>query len=812
MGLPVLLFTVLATLDVTAVLQARSALQQATTTSLRCVYPVDGSCAATSSDRRDQLFDYFEIPASGDDQYVYRRVDFSGTASFFMAPKRELADFNARLLDNVHFDIPQATYHVSGSVTGYEVTQNSRELSLIATTPFLDGDSLRSPSFRRSSSGGSFPAARTGGSQAPSNLEDYESYLQLSAHDRSVGLGSNEVSPGPWTTAYSFSVVQPAAPENCVGSGCAQLTNSETRISFHLEGSGSSSISGGCGKVELRLVNASGNSHDLGGQAFEILTPSGAGASADLNFYPRGIPETRAKDEWSDVKELIDHGEVTVSYRHTYRLQIRMTRNSGEHCDAGAALSWSASDVTFFLPLLEETVKTNTCDTIAVGGVLEEGAVCKKNSAAISGLIGQPQVNLARPISKSISREIANAYSEIDAWDRALQEEFSVELAPSLVVSLPRTVTLLHPDETATFSLACPANHGVSEEPRVDASQTPASAIRNSAQALTDCPPALASHPALARPAALGVQAQNPRWSERSQALGHPPFAWTKWNCSSTAPGYANLPQELQAYPQAKLTWVDRASSSVPNFEIVPTGRELEGNPTEDPNDPETIKATNPLYQCDEISIGRFVYNDSNRALDRSSLFVGIRDNVDACSTGQILRAAAENSQIPEAQRLLANMFFRPGAVVEKDRIETSTPPQDTCVAYRLREGESQGMGSKVPGGPFAEGVVPLACQGDNAHCRRVFAHFGGGQAGETKVLSARAEQLGENELFAAAPWTARTCGEATCGQVTVEENIPSPGMITSTASTKLRLTTLLGKEITLSHSHRERLEVQLAR
>jgi hypothetical protein len=519
-----------------------------------------------------------------------------------------------------------------------------------------------------------------------------------------------------------------------------------------------------------------------------------------------------AQSDWEDVEELKRHGDVRASYDETYRIQIRMTRSSGEACDTQAALSWSASDVQVYLPLFEEVVATHTCDTIAVGGVLAEGAMCEKNSRAIAGLIGQPEVNLSRPISASISREIPGAYSETDAWDRALREEFSAALSPSLVVSLPRTVTVLRPDPLATFSLSCPANNGVPEAASVDSAQSPATAIRNSALALESCPPSLASLPALARAAELGVLAVNPRWTERSQTLERSPFAWTKWNCSTQAPGYSELPADLKVFPQEKLSWAERASSAVPNFEIVPTGREISGNPAEDPSDPASIKATNPLYQCDDLAIGRFVYNDSNRAIDRTSLFVGTRDNVDACATGEVLRTAAESSQIPEALRLQGNMFFRPGPVVEKERIETSVPPQDACVAFRLREGEDQGMGTKVPGGPFRESVVPAACQGDDARCRRVFAHFGGGQAGETKILSERAEELGANELFAAAPWTARTCGEETCGKVTIEENSPSPGMITSTASTKVRLTTLLGKEITLSHSHRERLEVQLAR
>jgi hypothetical protein len=267
MGLPVLLFSVLATLDVTAVLQARSALQQATTTSLRCVYPVDGSCTATTSDQRDQLFDYYEIPATGDDQYVYRRVDFSGAASFFMAPKRELGDFNARLLDSVHFDLPRATYHVTGSVTGYEVTQDSREVSLIAARPYIDGASLRNPTFRRSSSGGSFPQAETGGPERPSNLAGFKTYVHLSSHDGSVDLASNTVTDGPWTTAYSLKVMRPPATSDCSGPGCTLLRASDTPLAFRLEGSGRSSISGGCGKVELRMVDEGGNSRDLGGQA-----------------------------------------------------------------------------------------------------------------------------------------------------------------------------------------------------------------------------------------------------------------------------------------------------------------------------------------------------------------------------------------------------------------------------------------------------------------------------------------------------------------------------------------------------------------
>jgi len=157
-------------------------------------------------------------------------------------------------------------------------------------------------------------------------------------------------------------------------------------------------------------------------------------------------------------------------------------------------------------------------------------------------------------------------------------------------------------------------------------------------------------------------------------------------------------------------------------------------------------------------------------------------------------------------------MFFRPGPAIEKERIETTTPPQDLCLAFRVRESEVPGRGTKVAGGPFKEGAIPAACQGDDARCRRIFAHFGPGEAGETKVLTQKAEELGRQELFAAVPWSARSCGEETCGNVKVEENSPAPGMLTSTASTKVKLTTLLGKEITLSHSHRERLEVQLAR
>ena len=174
------------------------------------------------------------------------------------------------------------------------------------------------------------------------------------------------------------------------------------------------------------------------------------------------------------------------------------------------------------------------------------------------------------------------------------------------------------------------------------------------------------------------------------------------------------------------------------------------------------------------------------------------------------MRQAAENAAfIPEAQRLLPTMFFSPGTPRRRDRIESTEPPANECVAFQLRDSQVVGRGERVAGGPFAEGETPAACSG-TAYCRRVFHHFGDGSAGETVVLTKQAEELGNRELFAAVPWTARSCGSQTCGNVHVQENSPVPGMLSATAQAKVRLSTLLGREVTLQHTHHERLETEL--
>ncbi len=798
--LPLLLFTTLATVDITAVLQARSGMQQAATTALRCVYPVDGVCTAVRGDERERFYEFFSLPDS-DDGFIFSREDFSGRATFFRAPRRELGDFRAPRLGSAFFDFDQASYRVSGTIPRMMVEY--RELEVLGTVPQIYGSDPRNPGFRFSGNGlGNFP-------QSPSSSNPLNQRVQIAAQvsgsgtSLSLGASQNETN---WRTAFTIELPRPQPRSLCVEEDCDQLTGNAANVVFHLKGTGSSSADNGCGSVELRISSGSGSTNGLGGQELRLNSQS-----MSRNFYPRGVspsphdvdPSLGGHGEWA-------HGRLELSYDQQHRVEVRLLRDQDAGCNAQSTIGWAATDLDVYTPVFNHKENRETACTQVLSNNGTTECVPERRAVRPEYFVGEPRVSPESTLS--IDQVIPSAYSSSHALFLALQEHLgSGVVGPNQVASFGANLAteFVSPVAPRTFSHACPQNTGVDELPDFVPGRTPAYAIQNSSRATQVCP----ATPANVASAAAAIPFQpilsNVRWSETGPtAVSHPAVTWVKSDCTVQAPVFDALPAALREYPRGKLTWSDVAAN--PSFEIVTTGRESVGNPSEDPNDPEFLKRTDPRYSCNDLAIGSFSYDDANQRVGRDSLFVGIHDNLDACDRGALLREAAESTNnIPAGIRLLPDMFFTPGRPRPVRRIESDDEPLNSCTAYQIREGQTQGLGDRVPGGPFLEGVLPLACQGQ-ARCRRLFSHFGDGEAGTTEILADRAEALGREELYAAVPWLARTCDSTRCGEIEVVPDSPAPGTITAIARAKVPLTSLLGGSITLEHKHRERLETEI--
>lgn len=803
--LPILLFTLLATIDISAVLQARSAMQQAATTSLRCVYPVDGVCSSVRGDLRERFYDYYILPES-DEGYIYAREDFSGEARFFRAPRRQYSDFRAPRLGAVYFDFLRHSYEIQGNIPHLEI--DFRQLRPLAQVPEITGSDPRNPDFTIDG-GGSYPTA-------PSSFRPLASRVQIAARTSGSGI-TLSLAPGQesgsWQRAYTVRLLAPEIRSLCVTDHgdeglCNPLTGDRSYVAFHLKGTARTPHAHACGKVELRLRTAGGLEEPLGGQEFH-LTEAG---SSEANFYPRGISREDLGDGMPDRQEW-GHGRIRVAFESDQHIEVRFVRYSEAGCDSNTAIEWQATDIDVYTSLFQHlTPGTTTCaprEPGSHGGSQELRCVPQNPQVRAEYLVGEPRV--LPPSGPPSTFHVPAAYSPSDALLQALESSLgssivSLQNLPEFSGSL--SVSQGAPQSPRTFSISCPENPGAPELVSHDPHSTPAYAIRNSSRAMNLCPPDAEAHPDARGIMRFGPQLTNVRWTETAaRPVAHPPVSWVQSNCSVQPPRHADLPPALQEYPAGKLSWSEGLAE--PPFEIIATGREQVGNPDEDPSDPVVIKRTNPLFACAELSVGSLRYDDQNRQVPPSSLFVGIHDNIDGCDRGALLRQAAESSELPADIRLRSDLFFSPGPRRAVARVESQELPVNSCTAFELRQLQAPGLGEKVPGGPFPESVTPAACQG-GVSCRRMFAHFGEGEAGSTEVLTTRAEELGREELYAAVPWLARQCGEGPCGQVTVRPDYPSAGSVMAVARAEVPLTTLMGGSVTLEHAHRERLETKV--
>jgi hypothetical protein len=803
--LPILLFTLLATIDISAVLQARSAMQQATTTSLRCVYPVDGVCSSVRGDLRERFYDYYLLPES-DEGYLYAREDFSGEARFFRAPRRQFSDFRAPRLGAVYFDFSRHAYAIQGNIPSLEI--DYRRLRPLAEVPTITGSDPRNPSFTING-GGAYPAA-------PSSFRPLASRVQIAT--RTSGSGTTlSLAPGQpaggWRRAYTVRLLAPELRSLCQrnqeeGISCSSLTGEESYVAFHLKGTARTPHAHACGKVELQIRSSSGGTTPLGGQEFHLAEAG----SAAMNFYPRGISPEDLGDGMPDRQEW-RHGRIQVAFERDQYVEVRLVRYSEPGCDINTALEWQATDIDVYTPLFEHLAPgTTNCAPRAPDSQGGSGALrCLPGDPRVKAeyIVGEPRV--LPPSGPPSVYRIPAAYSASDALLQLLESSLG-----SSVVSLQNlsefsgslSVSRGAPQTPRTFSLSCPENPGVPDLVTHEPEATPAYAIRNSARATNLCPADAEAHPEAQALMRFGPELTNVRWTETAaRPIAHPPVSWVQSDCSVQPPLHADFPPALQAYPAEKLRWSEGLAD--PPFEIITTGREQAGNPLEDPNDPLVLKRTNPLFACEELAVGSLRYDDPNPRIPRSSLFVGTHDNIDGCDRGALLRQAAEASEIPTDLRLRADMFFSPGPRRAVARVESQELPANSCTAYELRPLQAPGLGEKIPGGPFPESVVPAACQG-SVSCRRMFAHFGAGEAGSTEILASRAEELGREELYSAVPWLARQCGQGPCGQVTVRPDYPSEGSVMAVARAEVPLTTLMGGSVTLEHKHRERLETKV--
>lgn len=829
--LPVLLFFVLATVDLATIFQTKSALQEAVKTSLRCAYPIEGNCLEVHPDTRAPLFDWERPIHPLTPHYYIPEYDYQGELSYLKLPYFDLQNFRAPTLAQVHFDLPTHIYRVPVALR--PLNQAADFMVARAFLPYPRGNN-RTPIFRLGDTDDSdvYPDAT---SNPPSgfvmpkaevtSLGTNAAYIDATDNEsdwiavariviRPLSADYKKALQQACFKGYARRLSNPPEPEfdeaNCDFNGLGDIPV-ELQVLGNTSGTGP--IACATAQFGWRDLTKSGDLKGLGGTTLR-------GAQSGYNFYERGAPTKYTNGVGPKPRaEYVLYNDLRFEPNHTYELVIKVTRNNSlvfgtppPPCGPGP-VKYTYTGLKIFTPIFEHRSETVQCFDAtspdhrrwvpANADPLPECTLNEEKAGLAGALLDKPFLDTSAVPTRHEYRDIT-AFSEAHALSIAHNDD-------------PRaTATLLRDGETRQFAEDCPrtplsercAQSVVSDVPDADGF------IREhdrAIEATAKCPiDLMAPHgPVDAGASLANIVPQNVRWSQSAPvSVSEARITWLKDSCTRPAPDYASLPQELRACPENKLTWDVTRSG---RHQALYTGAESSGYPEHDPHDPEVMRTADERYSCPEIEVAKLTYDQGESGIPSDSLFVGYHQNFALCDEHARLRTEAEREDLPDGLRLPSNGFFKLRHTGARQR-SSDLPANDPCTASVQQFERSTGPFVRVAGGPYPAGVTPAECVDPSAGCVKHFAGHSGGDRGGLNVAFAAAQRIGERELESALPWAARICPSWNrCGTVAVNEVDRAQGLVEAKADADVRLNVLLGKRITLSHRAEHRLEATLA-
>lgn len=764
LALPVVLTLTLGAIDISRVLQVQAALNQGTKEALRCLYPTDGGCSASTYTPGTALYNWYGSTASVG--YDMGTFDYNGTASWFSVPRYTYNNIHARVLSSYQFDVPQQNYQAKR--VSFARSQEFRSYVRLTTLPFITGASALNPEFRyKNITNGTRPL--------------YPGVINVS-------LGSIDLATAPGGTRQaSVTFVIPAPVSNvdltqkCNPStdidkqgASTTIMNADTELSSctasHLRLTGAVLLHpkgtvSGAGKTTLTLSHA-GGTIDLGGR---VWTGTGNG-----NFVPRGIPDENlyvAEHLRGTYEELRRYPNLALPFNQPITLTFAISKHPNyPHLNG----EWHGTGLAIYRSRFSERVETASCPAILRGDY----------EAATSGGGQPPGCEQAQsfPISLMSGRTVTvNTSANVDPTPPI---PLGCNLSGAAAISTlgagnARNFDVLTTQAACTPYVAegqCSENNGVPEDP------DSAGFIRNSPLAQSLCPPEINAQ----MQSALVQTMTNLRWRESPRQVMSPnnptePFSFEFLKASCNA--VMTPPSALSAYPPNKLQIGSPSVTTEPSY----TGS----------IDPRYLKIHSPAeYDCPELQVVDSPLSESTApTLPTESLFMGVRNDLGEDCWEDMLRADARERGIPEGAFLRLEREGRGFTTF-------ASPPTTSCAQTLTMRFDSRSE-SLLTTTPLPEGQMPTQCQSGSLSCRAVLERFIGGTTSEVTVDENAAKARALDAIQTAYPQSApcNELSEPNCVTLSLAR-LNTPGAneeFRMQASAKVPLALLLGAPIELS-------------
>ncbi|MBX7144735.1 MAG: hypothetical protein K1X79_09815 [Oligoflexia bacterium] len=774
-ALPVLLTVLMAAMDINSVFQGYSALQSGVRQSLRCTFTTDGKCVSTSPDTRPRLFNYYLVQR--DPLFLVDRFDLSGNIAWIDLPSYRFDNFRAKVLDQVHFDAPTATF--SASRTYYPATVDANFDMRIARLPYILGDPKDPQTRFRGNHALHYGAVQS------INIENIQGTITPGQPAYVIGWADLPIITRSANLFASSSIDAGNENYNHEPDFSKAESTASASIAVHITGfrRGTDEYSHGSVGIRLYKVVAGQNQFvkTLGGRSFGKDGP--LDVNPDANFVIRGLTSEYIDPVVPQYQELDLYSPLNIEYGQQYKIRFKL------YYTDGTRVAWQGDRLKVYFPKDELNQTRNyscqgglaACDGTNACSVAEVPASASAVLTNVHHLTNLPPVRYDSAIALSGCVTAPSSYQTLLSANNINQCEANFTFSFS-TGSCPLQPQVIHCASAGqTGNAASGPNYGVPETPLSDGF------IHSSSTASSICPASTSTAITIGSP-------ENVRWTESEQGVPNDDIAigssgvltWAKNNCSAQwqFPSGSGLPN----YP--KLSYNTTLSGYVPHYTGTLDPAALKSDPASGFACPEL-----PLNSR-KIDILPTQVNSGNQ----NSLFFGER-TLPGCDWQEQLRSdGIQHSLFDAAAYFWADnpalglskdtFYSRPASCVDPNPEQIWSAPTTKTI---------------IPGGPYSDQHPPAQCQDPTVSCAAEFAGFGPGTPSSNSYnFSLAAQHFGFNEVQAQYPRAKWNCSGADCVNISVTDNGDS---LRADSSIEVPIRLFMGRTVKLNFSEQERKE-----
>jgi hypothetical protein len=849
--LPVLLGFIVAAVDLTSVLQTRSALEQGVKNALRCSYPVDGQCvenrAATAG---SGFYDWRRYTYPAVDAALL--IDYDGAGELMRRPTHHFDGIRARVLTDLELSF--TTEERSAKRHAYGATGSFQQYQVDHWFPPLSGGNLEDPEF-------GYDPSRTWENSSNVVIGPSPARGEVSSL---VTNGLTVALPQSSTPAINCT----ARGRSCEGDWGRRSYEgpfldpvSGVYLTIHVRGE---SIGTDPGAATLwyryrRYGGSNSNQHSY--SPWTSLTGQSFRGNATANFIPRGLPHQAAMNGMAGNQAEIGNNRFKIKAvrdrgnpDRTLPFQVRVS-----YAGSAGNASYLVSDIRVWGPRMSVEPTQRPCSNLvphSVADSAERSCTATGNSGerTVHGelvTLDTPRVNRDQTPLIELGRtvRISDQTYQLNALRDVLRQQ-SIADPENFLLSEgvnPRADSLV---------LSCPENDGIAsggdQEWTTDGEGacSVSEALAQERSALTETPRPLTIQEnerlrlitGLVQPSA---EVSAFRWRQGVREVAAP-FTWLQPDCTRTTIRIPeDLPPHLASYAQIQEVTPSSRPVSYTREGHLPTGAILSvnGRPasrSQIVSDP----ALAPQWNCSEIGTLTMSFGGEGAptseseiaaAISQPSLTVNLACRDTTFGTPQRKRLQSPQSCAPLSPQTLAveaencgrelgftpNTFFTfSEQIVGEETLRPATEAERGCfqlhrTADRTAQPVVQLIAENVP-----NGTTPAACQNLPAHqhCGATIRRIEGGSAGQSSLMLQSARSLGSTTIATAVPRSAAATSveqcaaqEGACHTVEVIES-SAQDAVQVRATAYVPMLSLLGGRIPVTFADSEPRERNLVR